>query len=129
MLFYWIGDDVYIYNIRLAWRFAPFSYFNSEMFKKNRGFSKFNENWILSVSNFEILIIHVMWGPVQNLGPIGSVVLPVIWKIKQCMSSKVYRYNLLYNILDMSMYVPYSWPYGWTEWADFFLWTLLGNIS
>ena len=51
---------------------------------KNRGFSKFNENQILFEVNFWNFchlktFLGLMFGPSQNLGPIGSAVLTLIW--------------------------------------------------
>jgi len=45
-----------------------------------RGFSKFNENRIMLEANFlsSFYFPGVMWGPWQNLRPIGSAVLTSI---------------------------------------------------
>ena len=41
--------------------------------------------------------------------------------------------NLEYTIYmikqDIHIYLPYSRPSGWTEWADFFLLTLMGGLE
>ena len=30
---------------------------------------------------------------------------------------------------NIRIYVPYSQPNDWTEWAEFFLWTLMGSLG